>query len=42
MKMASWNVARFRTCLKKELINFFEAVDSDMICLQEVKEESRG
>lgn len=37
MKLVSWNVAGFRACLKKGFIDFFEEVDADCICLQEVK-----
>lgn len=37
MKIISWNVAGFRACLKKGFQNFFEEVDADVFCLQEVK-----
>lgn len=37
MKINSWNVAGFRACLKKGFSNFFEQVDADIFCLQEVK-----
>lgn len=37
MKIVSWNVAGFRACLKKGFSNFFEQLDADIICLQEVK-----
>ncbi len=37
MKLVSWNVAGFRACLKKGFRDFFEDVDADIICLQEVK-----
>ena len=37
MKIVSWNVAGFRACLKKGFADFFESVDADVVCLQEVK-----
>lgn len=37
MKFVSWNVAGFRACLKKGFSQFFEDVDADIFCLQEVK-----
>ena len=37
MKLVSWNVAGFRACLKKGFADFFETVDADVFCLQEVK-----
>lgn len=37
MKLISWNVAGFRACLKKGFENFFDKVDADIFCLQEVK-----
>ncbi len=37
MKIISWNVAGFRACLKKGFREFFEEVDADVVCLQEVK-----
>ncbi len=37
MKLISWNVAGFRAALKKGFIDFFEEVDADIFCLQEVK-----
>lgn len=37
MKIVSWNVAGFRACLKKGFVSFFEKVDADIFCLQEVK-----
>ncbi|MGN0973897.1 MAG: exodeoxyribonuclease III [Bacilli bacterium] len=37
MKLVSWNVAGFRACLKKGFKEFFENVDADIFCLQEVK-----
>lgn len=40
MKIVSWNVAGFRACLKKGFADFFQEVDADIICLQEVKATS--
>lgn len=37
MKIISWNVAGFRACLKKGFESFFNDVQADVICLQEVK-----
>lgn len=37
MKLISWNVAGFRACLKKGFEDFFDRVDADIFCLQEVK-----
>ena len=37
MKLVSWNVAGYRACLKKGFQDFFEEVDADIFCLQEVK-----
>jgi len=37
MKIVSWNVAGFRACLKKGFQSFFEDVNADIFCLQEVK-----
>lgn len=37
MKLVSWNVAGYRACLKKGFREFFESVDADVVCLQEVK-----
>lgn len=39
MKIISWNVAGFRACLKKGFADFFNSVDADIFCLQEVKAE---
>ena len=40
MKIVSWNVAGFRACLKKGFADFFQEVDADIVCLQEVKATS--
>lgn len=37
MKIISWNVAGFRACLKKGFSDFFDWIEADVICLQEVK-----
>ena len=37
MLLVSWNVAGFRSCLKKGFADFFERVNADIICLQESK-----
>lgn len=37
MKLVSWNVAGFRACLKKGFEDFFNEIDADIFCLQEVK-----
>lgn len=39
MKLVSWNVAGFRACLKKGFRDFFDLIDADIFCLQEVKAE---
>jgi len=39
MKLVSWNVAGFRACLNKGFKDFFERIDADVFCLQEVKAE---
>ena len=39
MKLISWNVAGYRACLKKGFSDFFEKIDADIFCLQEVKAE---
>ena len=40
MKLVSWNVAGFRACLKKGFNDFFDEINADIICLQEVKATS--
>lgn len=37
MKLVSWNVAGLRACLKKGFVPFFEKINADIFCLQEVK-----
>ncbi len=37
MKFISWNVNGFRACLKKGFDDFFNSVNADFFCLQEIK-----
>ena len=37
MKIVSWNVAGYRACLNKGFRDFFNQIDADVVCLQEVK-----
>ena len=37
MKLISWNVNGLRACVNKGFLDFVEAVDADVICLQETK-----
>jgi exodeoxyribonuclease-3 len=37
LKLVSWNVNGLRAVMKKGFMNFFEAVDADVVCLQEIK-----
>lgn len=37
MKLVSWNVAGLRAAYKKGFLDFFQEVDADIFCLQEVK-----
>ena len=37
MKIISWNVAGIRACIKKGFIDFFNEVNADIFCVQEVK-----
>lgn len=37
MKLVSWNVNGLRAVMKKGFMDFFEAVDADILCLQEIK-----
>ncbi len=39
MRIISWNVAGYRACLKKGFQDFFEEINADIFCLQEVKAE---
>jgi len=37
MKFISWNVNGLRACLQKGFLEFFQAADADIFCLQETK-----
>lgn len=37
MKFVNWNVNGFRACLKKGFMDYFNEVDADFFCLQEIK-----
>jgi exodeoxyribonuclease-3 len=37
MKLISWNVNGLRACVGKGFLEYFESVDADMFCLQEIK-----
>ena len=37
MKLISWNVNGLRACMGKGFMDFFNAVDADVVCLQETK-----
>ena len=37
MKLISWNVNGLRACIQNGFLDFFEAVDADMFCIQESK-----
>ncbi len=37
MKLISWNVNGIRACLKKGFMEYFQAQDADIFCLQETK-----
>ena len=37
MKLISWNVAGIRACYKKGFLDFFNRMEADIVCLQEVK-----
>lgn len=37
MKLISWNVNGIRACKEKGFLDFFEAIDADVFCLQETK-----
>lgn len=39
MKLVSWNVNGLRACLNKGFLEAFEALDADIVCLQETKME---
>lgn len=37
MKLISWNVNGLRACMDKGFMDFFDSVDADIFCLQEIK-----
>lgn len=37
MKLISWNVNGFRACMTKGFMDFFDNIDADFFCLQEIK-----
>lgn len=37
MRLVSWNVNGLRACMKKGFADFFEAINADIVCLQETK-----
>ena len=37
MRLISWNVNGLRACVKKGFLEFLDASDADVVCLQEVK-----
>ncbi len=37
MKLISWNVNGLRACIKKGFLDYFNEVDADIFCLQEIK-----
>ena len=37
MKLVSWNVNGIRACMKKGFMDFFQAIDADIFCIQETK-----
>ena len=37
MKLISWNVNGLRACITKGFYDFFDSVDADIFCLQEIK-----
>ncbi|MFC5703412.1 exodeoxyribonuclease III [Cohnella faecalis] len=37
MKLVSWNVNGLRSCVNKGFVDYFEATDADIVCVQETK-----
>ena len=37
MKLISWNVNGLRACMEKGFMDFFDKIDADFFCLQEIK-----
>ena len=36
-KLISWNVNGLRACMDKGFMDFFDSIDADVVCLQEIK-----
>ena len=36
-KLISWNVNGLRACMDKGFMDFFDSIDADAVCLQEIK-----
>ena len=37
MKLVSWNVNGLRACVRKGFLDYFNVVDADVFCVQEIK-----
>ena len=37
LRLVSWNVNGLRACVKKGFLEYFEEVDADILCVQEIK-----
>ena len=37
MRLISWNVTGLRACMEKGFMDFFDSIDADIFCLQEIK-----
>lgn len=37
MKLVSWNVNGLRACVRKGFLNYFNKIDADIFCVQEIK-----
>lgn len=37
MRMVSWNVNGIRAAIRKDFLQSFESMDTDILCLQETK-----
>lgn len=37
MRLISWNVNGLRACMEKGFMDFFDSIDADIFCLQEIK-----
>ena len=38
MKLISWNVNGLRACMNKGFMDFFNAINADIFCIQESKQ----